>query len=139
VIRGGGAGSPTDLLDTMTADILDRLGGDGELAPALGLASPLDDGALGRAVRSLLAQALAGRRRDAGGMVTYLRDCSLDRDSYDGFGHHILSSALAHHVGPDGLMRIGAALTDLRLHVIPERRDSGAAPPEPPFAGTGRR
>ena len=85
---------------------------------------------LGGALREVLRRALDDRVPLATPeFVDLCRDLRLNRDSLDLLGHHLLTALLAHHVGPDALIRVGALLGTVRRYLPeprqPARRNAG--------------
>ncbi|WCN84107.1 hypothetical protein [Micromonospora sp. LH3U1] len=63
---------------------------------------------LGAALREVLRRALDDRvPLTTPDFVDLCRDLRLNRDAFDLLGHHVLTALLAHHVGPDALIRVG--------------------------------
>jgi hypothetical protein len=69
-----------------------------------------------RELDRLIDAALSGRRELAGrGFARFLRHQRLIEDDYHRIAHYLLTVALAHRVGPDNLVRIGAVLADIEI------------------------
>ena len=62
-------------------------------------------------------------------MVRYLRQCFIDAETFDRFGHYVLTGALAQRVGPDGLLLLGAVLADIRHTALQASRDRSVDTP----------
>jgi hypothetical protein len=115
----------------LVTDIRDRMCADPDLGPSLALPLPTQDGrppsgldAFTRELTEFVGHALAQRgMHGADGMVRYLRQCFIDRETFDRFGHYVLTGALAHRVGPDGLVLLGAVLADIRHAALRASRD----------------
>jgi hypothetical protein len=130
-------GRPDPRIGALVAEICDRMSADSQLGPLLGLAPPDDHppdsrgtGALAIELTQLITQALARKgRRAASGVPRYMRHYLTEPDDFDRFGHHVLTGALVHRVGPDGLLFIGAVLADIQQTITPARQRSGKAPP----------
>lgn len=113
----------------MVADVCERLCGDARLGSLLGL--PLDPAqaepacarqlaALASALCRMVNAALARRpQRDTISLVSHLRARVVEPEDYDRFGHHVLAGALAHRIGPDGLLLIGTVLSGVRSATLP--------------------
>jgi hypothetical protein len=115
----------------LVTDIRDRMCADPDLGPSLGLPLPAEYGrppigleAFTRELTEFVVYALAERGvPGAHGMVRYLRQCFIDPETFDRFGHHVLTGALAQRVGPDGLLLLGAVLADIRHTALQASRD----------------
>jgi hypothetical protein len=91
---------------------------------------PIGVEAFTRELTGFVGHALAERgvhRPD--GMVRYLRQCFIDAETFDRFGHYVLTGALARRVGPDGLLLLGAMLAEIRHTALQARRDRGVDTP----------
>ncbi|MET7966381.1 hypothetical protein [Micromonospora sp. NPDC005305] len=84
--------------------------------------------ALGGCLRELLREALAGRPGAEPVLLVQLhRRLRVTRDEFDAVGHHLLTAALARQVGPEALVRVGAALTTARRRLVEEPPVADAA------------
>jgi hypothetical protein len=111
----------------LVGDLRDRLAQDPRLGPLLGvMPTPSRNAATVRHVDPLtgdlvrfVAEALGGRP-DGGvaGLGRRLGRHIVDGDDYDLFGHHVLTGALDHRVGPDRLLTFAVMLSDLRRAVL---------------------
>ncbi|GAB3938335.1 hypothetical protein [Micromonospora vulcania] len=73
---------------------------------------------LGAGLREVLRRALDDRVPLATPhFVDLCRDLGLNRDSMDLLGHYLLTALLAHHVGPDALIRVGVLLGTVRRYL----------------------
>jgi hypothetical protein len=126
-----------DAVTLLVTDIRDRMCADPDLGPSLALALPTEYGrppigldAFTRELTEFVGHALAQRgMHGAHGMVRYLRQCFIDRETFDRFGHYVLAGALAHRVGPDGLLLLGAVLADIRHTALQASRDRSVDTP----------
>ena len=126
-----------DPVALLVTDIRDRMCADPDLGPSLGLPLPAEDGrppigveAFTRELTGFVGHALAERGvHGADGMVRYLRQCFIDAETFDRFGHYVLTGALARRVGPDGLLLLGAVLADIRHTALQASRDRGVDTP----------
>ncbi|MFC0531250.1 hypothetical protein [Phytohabitans kaempferiae] len=90
------------------------------LAPALGMARHTARDSLKNALTLLVGGTLARRAEHAvAGFIAYLGPRGLTNDEYDRLAHYVLSAALARRVGPERLILIGAALTTVRMALLP--------------------
>lgn len=112
----------------LVQEVYDAIRTDQKLCRRFGLTRPRGHGP---AVRSpaakLLVLELTGivdaaltDRGDLAGasFARFIGDLHLTGDDYDRLAHYLLTVALAHRVGPDNLLRIGALLTDLRITAV---------------------
>ncbi|WP_435208375.1 hypothetical protein [Micromonospora sp. bgisy143] len=88
---------------------------------------------LGVALREVLRRALDDRvPLTTPEFVDLCRDLRLNRDSFDLLGHYLLTALLAHQVGPDALVRVGALLGTVRRYLpaprSPAHRNQGPEP-----------
>ncbi|MGQ5261349.1 hypothetical protein ACTWLT_11385 [Micromonospora sp. ZYX-F-536] len=112
------------------------------VAEALARATDRDSGGLGGgetladlevALREVLRRALDDRvPLTTPDFVDLCRDLRLNRDSFDLLGHYVMTALLAHHVGPDALIRVGVLLGTVRRYLptaLPPGRRNGRAVP----------
>ncbi|MFI5837560.1 hypothetical protein ACIA5A_28165 [Micromonospora sp. NPDC051300] len=90
------------------------------------------EAALGVALRETLHEALLGRRDRVDGrpLGELCGRLEWTIDEFDALGHHLLTVVLAHRLGPEALVRVGAMLTRARLCL---------AEPPPAAASAARR
>ncbi|MDG4809668.1 hypothetical protein O7634_23200 [Micromonospora sp. WMMD1120] len=73
---------------------------------------------LGAALRVVLRRALDDRVPLATpDFVDHCRDLGLNRDAFDLLGHYLMTALLAHHVGPDALIRVGVLFGTVRRYL----------------------
>ncbi|WP_262286655.1 hypothetical protein [Micromonospora sp. MA102] len=83
---------------------------------------------LGGCLRELLREALAGRSGSEPVLLLELqRRLRVTQDEFDAFGHHLLTAVLAQQLGPEVLVRVGAALTTARRRLVGEPPVADAA------------
>ncbi|WP_410812673.1 hypothetical protein [Micromonospora sp. 067-2] len=105
---------PDRIIRLATAEALARLADlDGT---KLGGGDALEN--LGSALREVLGRALADRvPLTTPAFVDACRGLRLNRDSFDALGHYLMTALLAHHVGPDALIRVGVLLGTVRRYL----------------------
>ena len=110
---------------------------DPDLGPSLGLPLPAEYGrppigveAFTRELTGFVGHALA--ERGVHGPTAWsgtFDSASSMPETFDRFGHYVLAGALAHRVGPDGLLLLGAVLADIRHTALQASRDRSVDTP----------
>jgi hypothetical protein len=124
-VRTQGAGHVEIDVCRLVAQVYELIRTDPQLSDRLGLSGMPGDWATARGLRvanlvmlgldRLIDEALGGRVLAAENLARLLRRRRVTEDDYDRLAHYLLTVALAHRVGPDNLLRIGAALTAIRM------------------------
>ncbi|MEH1167699.1 hypothetical protein V6V47_20165 [Micromonospora sp. CPCC 205539] len=116
---------PDRVVRLIVAETLARVADQG--SRGLGEVTGLES--LGGPLREVLRRALEDRVPLATPQfVDLCRELGLNRDDIDLLGHYLLTALLAHHVGPDALIRVGVLLSTVRRYL------PAARPPATPNA-----